>query len=278
MSSVTTRPALRVRPGIVLRQMLAERRRTLAWWSVSIAALAAIIGASYPTVKDFGSQLEELLRQLPRGVIELMGAGGGLVSPEGYLNSRFYSGLFPILLLVFGIMVAAWTVAGAEREGTLEPLLANPVSRTRVALERFAGTAVLLAMLTFVGTAVFVVLRGPFELTSLGVGRLVAAGVGVFLLAMVFTALTFATGAATGNKGAAIAAGAGAAAATYLVFALAAFVEFFGNLRWLSPWDWFLSPSPLTDGWTAWAVWPPLLVIAVAVALGTALFARRDLR
>ncbi|RIQ11216.1 ABC transporter permease subunit [Jiangella rhizosphaerae] len=263
---------------IVLGQMLAERRRSLVWWSLSIAALAAIVGASYPAVRDVGSQIEQLVRQLPRGVLELMGAGGGIASPAGYLNSRFYSGLFPILLLVFGIMVAAWTVAGAEREGTLEPLLANPVSRTRVALERFAGTAVLLAVLTSAGTAVFVVLRGPFELASLGVGRLVAAGVGVFLLAMVFTALTFATGAATGNKGAAIAAGAGTAAATYLVFALAAFVEFFRNLRWLSPWDWFLSPSPLTGGWTAWAVWPPLLVVAAAVAVGTALFARRDLR
>lgn len=270
--------AVRVRPGIVLRQMLAERRRSMLWWSVSIGALAAIIGASYPTVRDVGSQVEQLVRQLPRGVLELMGASGGLVTPEGYLNGRFYSGLFPILLLVFGIMVAAWTVAGAEREGTLEPLLANPVSRGRVALERFAGTAILLAVVTFAGTAVFVVLRGPFELTTLGIGRLVAAGVGVFLLAMVFTALTFAVGAATGNKGAAIAAGAGTAAATYLIFALAAFVEFFRNLRWLSPWDWFLSPSPLTAGWTTAAIWPPLLVVAVAVTLGIAAFASRDLR
>ncbi len=141
-----------MRPGIVLRQLLKDRRRSLLWWSVAIAALAVITGASYPTVKDFGSGFDELMEQLPEGVAELLGAGGGRVSPEGYLNSQLYSNNFPILLLVFGIMIAAWTVAGAESEGTLEPLLANPVSRTRVALERFCGMSILLAVLTFVGT------------------------------------------------------------------------------------------------------------------------------
>ncbi|WP_116952092.1 ABC transporter permease subunit [Jiangella endophytica] len=275
MSTATGSSARR---GGVLRQMLAERVRTLLWWSVAIAALAAVVGASYPAVRSVGGQIDQLMRRLPEGVLELMAASGGLVSPAGYLNSRFYSGLFPVLLLVFGIMVAAWTIAGAEREGTLEPLLANPVSRTRVALERYAGAIVMVAVLAGVGTAVFVLLRGPFELTELSLGRLAAAGVGVFLLVSVFTSLTFAAGAAGAGKGGAIAAGAGTAAVTYLVFALSAFVPFFRNLRWLSPWYWFLSPSPLTDGWTAQALWPPLVVIVPAVVVGTIWFARRDLR
>jgi hypothetical protein len=72
--------------------------------------------------------------------------------------------------------------------------------------------------------------------------------------------------------------GAGVAAGTYVIFGLSSFVDFFDNVRWLSPWDWFLTYSPLTDGptWPAF-VWP-LVVIALAVPVGTAILTRRDLR
>ncbi|PSL06958.1 ABC-2 type transport system permease protein [Haloactinopolyspora alba] len=277
-TATTTARRAPAAPGGVLRQMLRERVRSLLWWSIAVGALAAITGGSYPTVKEFGSGFDEMMEQMPEGVSEMLGASSGLVTPDGYLNSQFYSNIFPILLLVFGIMVAAWTVAGAEREGTLEPLLANPVSRTRVALERFAGVAVLLAVLTLVGTGVLAALRGPFELDPLGLNVFAAVGVATFLLALLFASLTFAVGAATGSKGAAIAVGAGLAAATYVVFALSAFVDFFDDLRWTSPWHWFLEPSPLTDGWTPASTLLPLAVIVPAVVIGTAVFARRDLR
>jgi hypothetical protein len=62
-----------------------------------------------------------------------------------------------------------------------------------------------------------------------------------------------------------------------VIFGLSSFVDFFDNVRWLSPWDWFLSNSPLTDGqtWPAF-VWP-LVVIAIALPVGTAILTRRDL-
>lgn len=264
--------------GIVLRQMLKERRRGVLWWSVAIAALTAITAASYPAVKDAGSVFDQLMEQMPEGMLELFGAEGGITTPEGYLNSQLYSNILPILLLVYGIGLAAWTVAGAERDGTLEPLLANPVSRSQTALERFVATALLLTVPVAVATVLLIATRSPFELDPLGVSQLVGAGVGTYLLVLLFVSLTYAAGAATGSKAAAIAVGAGTAAATYVIFGLASFVDFFRDLRWLSPWDWFLNNSPLTEGWT----WPPigwpLVVIILAVPVGTAVFTRRDLR
>lgn len=263
---------------IVLRQMLRDRTRSTIWWSVAMIALVVAVGASYPTIKASAGGLEDLMESMPEGLGELLGAAGGITSPVGYLNSQFYSNMFPILLLVFGIGIAGWSVAGAEREGTLEPLLANPVRRSRVALGRYAGLVLLLAVVVVVTTLVLIAFRGPFQLSEISVANLVAAGVASFLLALLFATITYAVGAATGRKGLAAALGGGLAAATYVVFGLGSFVSALESVRWLSPWYWFLEPSPLVDGWTLASIALPLLVIVPAVALGTVWFTRRDLR
>ena len=98
------------------------------------------------------------------------------------------------------------------------------------------------------------------------------------LLALLFATITYAVGAASGRKGLAVGVGGGLAAATYVVFALTSFVEAFRRVRWLSPWYWFLEPSPLVKGWTWAAIGLPLAVIIPAMVVGTVLFTRRDLR
>lgn len=264
--------------GTVLGQMLRERKRSVTLWSLAIGALVAITAGSYPAVRDIGTVFDQLMETMPEGMLELFGAEGGLTTPEGYLNSQLYSNVLPLLLLVYGIGLAAWTVAGAEREGTLESLLANPVPRSRLALERFAGLALLVATPTAVATLLLIVLRSPFELSELSIGRLVAVGLATYLMVLLFTALTYAVGAATGSRGAAIAVGAGLAAATYVVFGLSAFVDFFESIRWVSPWHWLVNSSPLFEGWNWTAIGWPLVVTVPVVAVGTVLFTRRDLR
>lgn len=263
---------------IVLRQMLKERTKSTLWWSVAIVALTVILGLSYPSVHEQASVVDELMESMPEGMGQLLGAAESLASPVGYLNSNFYANLFPILLLVLGIGMAAWSIAGAEREGTLEPLLANPVRRSRVALGRYVGHAIVLAVVTALSTAVLIVFRDSWLLGEITVNEFVAAGVGSLLLALLFTTITYAVGAATGSKGAAIAAGAGFAVATFVIFALASLVDFFSDLRWFSPWYWFLEPSPLSEGWTWQSIGLPLLIIVPALIVGTVWFTRRDLR
>jgi ABC-2 type transport system permease protein len=74
----------------------------------------------------------------------------------GYLNSQFIANVLPVMLLAFGTGFAAWTIAGDEAAGTLELLLANPVSSARVTLERAGALLLLLAALTAATTAALV--------------------------------------------------------------------------------------------------------------------------
>ncbi|HEX7188032.1 MAG TPA: ABC transporter permease subunit [Actinomycetes bacterium] len=267
---------------LVLRQMLRDRRRSTLWWSVAVAVMSVTFAAAYPSVHDSAAELDSYMDSLPEGLVELFGAAGGIGSPAGYLSSQLYANVLPLLLVVLGIGAAAWSIAGAEGDGTLEMLLANPVGRLRVALERLAGVFVVTFVVTTVTTVALALTAPLFDLDTLPGDALWAAGVAVWALALCFAGISFGAGAATGVRGTAIAAGSAFAAGTYVLYGLAGLVASLSDLRWLSPWFWFLDADALTTGFSTrlWlqAVLLPLIVAAVVATGGLTLLQRRDLR
>src|SRR5487761_36631 len=98
----------------VLRQVVWRRRISTLWWGLGLAGFAALLGIAYPTVRD-NSELDKTFAGLPPGVQAALGLQAGLItSPAGYLNSQYFANILPILLLVFGIGLAAWSIGGDE--------------------------------------------------------------------------------------------------------------------------------------------------------------------
>ncbi|HEY1487926.1 MAG TPA: ABC transporter permease subunit [Micromonosporaceae bacterium] len=264
----------------VFTQALRRRRTSLAWWALGIAAMAALLAVAYPTVRD-NTELDTTFANLPPGVEALLGLSGGnlLSSPAGYLNSQFVANILPVMLLVLAIGTGAATIAGDEAAGTLELLLANPISRVRVALARLVALAVMLAALAVVCTVVLVVLAPSTGLNhGLSVGHLTAAIVAATLTAFTFGGVAFAVGATTGRRGLAVAVAAGLAVAGYVLHGLAAQVAAVHPTETVNPWHWLLSGDPLRNGLT-WHIW--LLPLATVIMLGAVslpCLARRDLR
>lgn len=264
----------------VLRQMVRRRRAALLWWSLGLVGLVALLAVAYPSVRD-SADLDRTFAGMPPGVREVLGLSGAnaITSPIGYLNSQFFSNLLPVMLLVFAIGLAAWTIAGDESAGTLELLIANPVGRARVALERAGGLVLLTGVLTAVCAAVLVAVAPASGLSrGLPAERMVAATVACALLALTFAALAFAVGGATGNPRLATAVASAAAAAGYLVEGVGQQVEALRAVQAASPWHWLLASDPLRNGlvWRSWAL--PVVVAAALTAIGLVRFARRDLR
>lgn len=242
--------------------------------------MTALIVIAYPTVRD-NSSLDKTFSGLPAGVQASLGLGDGLTltSPAGYLNSQFLANVLPIILLIFAIGIASSSTGGDEEAGYLELLLSNPVSRTRVAIERATGMAILLAIITAVAAATLVVLAPVVDLThGVSVVRMVESVACAGLMALTFAALTFCAGTATGRKSFALTIGASLAVAGFIVEGLGAQVGFLRPVRAIVPWHWFLDSNPLVTGfrWQSWAL--PIAVTIVAIAAGTRIFARRDLR
>ena len=266
--------------GSIAWRMMSERTRATIYWLIGVSLLMVVMAAFYPSIRDSGQALDEYMNSLPEGMRKAFGLSGeSLSSPEGYLVSQLYSNMYPVVLLILGFGMAGWSVAGSEADGTLELTLANPVSRRRVAIERFAGTTVVVALVTFVSTGVLAATAVPIGLDD-GVPwwGLWSAALQTLAFVLVISALVFAVGAATASKGAAIAVGSGVAVAGFLIHALAPLAKVMEDLRWGSPWYWLLRENPVVTAPNLLNTVMPLGFTVVFVGLGVLAFDRRDLK
>ena len=266
---------------IVATRLLRDRVWSLLWWSVGMIGLVLLTTAFYPAVKKEGAALNELVQNLPDSVKALMAYDERipLTSPAGYLNARLFAILAPVLVLVFAIGLGAQAIGGFEEAGLMEPLLANPITRGRVALERYAASVALLVSIVAVLAVASVALAAPFgALEGVSIAGLVGACAAVGCLALLHGSIAFAVGAARGRRAPAIAAAAVIAVTGYLIQSLQSVTDVLDAFRFVNPWHWYLKRNMLVDGVPPEALIGPLAVSAVLFAVGWFVFRRRDLR
>ena len=236
--------------------------------------------ALWPSVRG-QQQYEDLLRELPDAVRALVGAQGDIpfTSPAGYLQSRVFATVLPVLLLVFGIELGTKAVAAAEEDGTLEPVLAQPVTRARLLAERYAAMVALVLGLAAVSTVALIVMGLPAGvLDGVSIGRLTLATAAAGGLGLVHATVAFAAGCAFGRRTLASAIATTIAVSGYLLHGLTSVIDVAGPVRMLSPWHWYLEQNLLADTAGFSALVLPLVVSTALVVAGRARFARRDLR
>ena len=257
----------------VFTKTLWDARRSLLGWALAISAVAAMYAAFWPSVNT--PQMQQALGNYPQGVLEALNYND-LASPAGYLGSSVYGLLVPLLVAVFAIDWGTRAVAGDEEAGTLDLLLAHPVSRTRLALQRFAA---LITALTLIGALLLLAMlaiAGPAQLQGITASEFAAATAQLALFGACLGALAFAVGAATGRKALALGASAGVAVLAYLANGVFPQLQGLEWTRDLSPWHWYLGGEPLKNGLQAGDALLLLVVTLVLVAAGTLLFNRRD--
>ena len=232
----------------VLTKTLRDQRRSLAWWSLGLALLIAFVVLVYPTVRD-RPELNKLVEDYPEVLRALIGGGAALdfTSPAGYLNNELFSFMAPVIFLVFAIGFGANAIAGEEDRGTLDLLLANPISRERLVFEKFAALVSLVAAL---GLALWLSLVAFAAVVGMEIGadRLAEAAASAVLLSVHFGAFALLLGCATGRRGLSMGLAAGAAVLAYLVNGLALLVDWLEPYRKFSPFFHYVGDEPLRNG------------------------------
>lgn len=265
---------LRLAPALVLGQSLREHARALWSWALALAGLGLALTAVFPAIRD-NRQLATLEQSYPPALRSLFDLSE-LTTGTGYLRTEVFSLTGPLLVLVLAVLWGSDLIAGDEDRGTLDLLLANPVSRRRVLAERW-GALVLGVVAACAGLgAGLSVGRFAFGLEVPAAG-LAAALVATGLLGILFGTIALGLGAATGRRGFARGLTALLAVAAYLVSSLADLVSFLARLRPASPWYHALGVDPLAAGFA-----PVHLLVLVGltglVLLGALVaFERRDL-
>ncbi len=254
---------------------LRDQRWALLGWGIGLALLALYLGWIYPFINR-AAEMMKVLKTLPPVIKNLIGKNEFMATPESFFNLQPYSILLPLLFIVFAIARGSDATAGEEERGTLDLLLANPLKRSRLVVEKSlanGGALLALALLFWLAMAAWTRLFG----IVLNAWRLAAVTFSCWLLGAAFYALALACGCWRGKKKFSIGVSGGLAVVTFLINAYAPMVESLRPYRILSPFYFYNGNNVLSNG---------LLLSHVLVLLGlatlffcTALFAfsRRDL-
>lgn len=257
----------------VFAKWLWDARRSVLGWALGIAVVGGFYAAFWPTIDN--PELQAALENYPPGLLEAINFTS-VTTPAGYLSATVYGLIVAVLLVVYTVAAGTRTIAGDEEAGTLDVVLAHPVSRTRLAVERFAAMLVSVGIIVAAFWLVMLALTGPARLDGISVGQFGAMHLHLVLFAGFFGSVTFAVGAATGRRSMAIGVGAGLAVIGYAANGIIPQAEGLAWVRNVSPFHWLNGRNPLETGIE---VGDALLMVGlsvVLVVLGTWLFNRRD--
>jgi ABC-2 type transport system permease protein len=254
----------------VARWTLRDQRGGIIGLSLTTFGLALMMALIYPSYRDSFADIE-----VPPVFEAFLGAAGGLGTPEGFLTAEVFSWI-PIVIAVFAVVWGTGTLAGDEADGSLDLLLAQPITREALVVGKAIGLA---AGLTTVTLAIVPGLLVGVALADIdiGAGPLVAATVSQVPLVLLYLAVGMFAAAALATRRAAAVVTTAALVAAYAVYLVAGAVPDLADLGRLTPLYWADASLEMVDGPQPLR-WLGLTAIAVAVAaFAVALFERREI-
>ena len=241
--------------------------------SLMFFMMGLLIGPMYTLIDD---ALKTAADQFPEALLAFFG-GGDMGTPAGFYQVETFGMMAPIAVMVATVAIGARAVAGEEANNTMGLLLANPVKRSTVLLQK---TIAMVIYGFVVGLATFAGVAGGSLLGGLGMdmGNIAATSLLVTLLGLAFGALSLALGAGTGKTRVAVYGTVGAALGFHIINAFAPYSDNLSFLAKWSPFYYYLGSDPLNTGmhWGHAAVLTGLTVLLIGLAV--VLFQRRDLR
>ena len=242
---------------------------------MSLAVLAGAVVGLYSFIADQQASFKALLDNYPPALMAFFGDMGAMFTPAGFLSVELFS-FMPVVVGIFAIMTGSGLLAADEENGTLDLLLAHPVSRVRFFAGRLAAyvcALVIILVLAWLGLIIGA-RGGPLGLSPLELSRpFISVGAVLLLLGTLAMALSMAL---PSRRSAGMVAG--------LVLVGSYFASSLGRIndsikaiaRWL-PLDYYQGGQAIVELNVGWLV-GLLAASAVFALLAAWLFQRRDIR
>lgn len=158
-------------------------------WGVMLAVLGLYLMRFYDTLAEQRAMLEQLVAQYPPALMAFFGGTAEMFTAGGYLSLEFFS-YMPIVIGVYAVLLGSGMLVSDEENGTLDLVLAHPISRTLLFAGRLLGAVAILAAILLLTWAGFVI---GAQGTTLGVTplQMLRPFVALFALLFLFAALSF---------------------------------------------------------------------------------------
>jgi ABC-2 type transport system permease protein len=139
----------------IFKRRLVKNWLMILGWGSGLGLLGYYLFDIYNTFFQRDVDLMQLFNAFPEDLMAFFGGDVDLFSPSGFLHLEFFS-YIPIILGIMVISAAANLIGKDEEEGSLELIIAQPISRTKVFISRSLAlvlSVLLILMITWGGFA-----------------------------------------------------------------------------------------------------------------------------
>ena len=262
---------------VVFRKTLRDMRGGMFWSAVGLGLTSALFMLMFPSIEENAADLQDIMDQMGPVIQALSGGAGDFGTLDGFLSVKLLSLMYPGITLAIGIGYAVTLIAGEEERGSLDVLLSAPVSRWRMALEKFLAL-ILLVVVMLLGTYLGLIVGGVVaNVNDMDAANLFVGIANLAPFTLFFAGMAFCLTAIRSGEGLALYIPAGLASMTYIVNALAEVSDVPQALLWLSPWHYYNGTGVLNEGLDVGGA--ILLLALTAVMVGISLWGieRRDI-
>ena len=260
----------------VIKWTLWQRRWSILGWSLGTFGLIFINMVFYPSFKDQAAELQKSFSNLPDAAVQLIGGSTDFFSAVGFLNSQIYFLMLPMILTVLAIALGSSLIGREEDDGTLESLLANPVSRSSLLGAKAISGLIILAAVTLVGLSTTLVLAKMVGL-AIPFGNILIVTLACFGLVLATGTISYFIAATGRGRAFSISVPAFLALGGYIIASLAGTVDWLKVPSKFLPFHYYQSEAIL-KGNTNWSfIAVPFGVSLIFTVLAFIAFRRRDL-
>lgn len=117
-----------------------SRKTSIISYTLGAVSLLWMMLAMYPLFADRQKEFDKLLQAYPKDVFKALGmdfAEFTLANVESWIAVEHLSLMWPIIAIIMVIAFGAAMIAGEIEQGTIETILAQPISRLKVYLGKY---------------------------------------------------------------------------------------------------------------------------------------------
>jgi ABC-2 type transport system permease protein len=265
----------------IVWRAIKDRKTSLIAYSLGAAVFLEMYVAMFPLFADRfdQAQIDKLLQAYPKQIFQAIGmdpAKFTLAKFESFVATEYFSLIWPIMAIIFVVALGGVQIAGEIEKGTIETVLAQPISRLKIFFAKYiAGVA---GLLIFTVISVFAVVPlAALHGVEYKLENFATAAVLGFFFALAIFSLSMLSTSMFSEKGKSNFAVGGVVILMYVLNVISTFKESLKDLRYLSFFYYYDYSAALLDNkLDSLAIWVFLGVSVVVTILGALWFMRRD--
>jgi ABC-2 type transport system permease protein len=262
----------------VFRHTVRRFRGQVLGWGLALSLLVLMIVGVYDSIAEQREQIEQLIANYPPELMAFFGASDSsfsMFTAEGFLAMEFFS-LMPVVLGIFAVLMGSGLLVSDEEKGTLDLIMAHPVSRSALFMGRLvAFVTATVGILAIIWLAFIVTMN--WSTLSIGAAELAKPFLSLLAVLLLFSTLALLLSMVLPSRRLAASVSGLLLVASYFVTVLARINEDLETLARFSPLNYYQTEHAFQRFNVQWFA-GLLVVAAVFAALAWWRFQRRDIR